>query len=160
MIPGIQPITPAFSSSPPFVDKVQLPSETSFTKNPNPFYTLQKREELLRHIRFFLRLPENWDGYGAPSLDRSVYESAEKILKYLPDRFLFSLNTENIVPTATGTIEIEWIRENRSFCLDVGDNSASAYGELPDSSLSLNPEPLETFLEKFRRALEEFYDIS
>ena len=50
-------------------------------------------------------LPENWDSYGAPSIDASVIQAAMDALDSVRD---LEIPAPQVTPTARGGIQFEW----------------------------------------------------
>jgi hypothetical protein len=51
------------------------------------------------------QLPPNWDGYGAPVIDRTVIAAARKFVQSLPETLVCR---PKVVPLSAGTLQLEW----------------------------------------------------
>lgn len=51
------------------------------------------------------RLPQNWDGYGAPVIDPSIIAAARTFIKALPENLAYR---PQVVPMSTGNLQFEW----------------------------------------------------
>lgn len=68
----------------------------------------------IEEIREFA-VHDNWDGYGACSVDNIVIENTEKFLSLLNKDF-----SVEIEPTTNGCISIEIIKENKNLYIEIG----------------------------------------
>src|SRR4051812_12390256 len=50
-------------------------------------------------------LPANWDGYGAPVIDRAILEAAQQFIRALPDDLA---PRPQVVPMSGGNLQLEW----------------------------------------------------
>ena len=76
-----------------------------------------------RFIRELGQLDEDWDGYGAASIDAAIISRAREIysglLRYLP--------APDINPNSNGTISFEWSKGEATAHLEIGLHSYSFY---------------------------------
>lgn len=69
------------------------------------------------------QLRANWDGYGAPALDRATVGNARAALKLFLSRGL----VPEITPTSNGTITFEWEGDDAEAYFEVGQSTFSMY---------------------------------
>src|SRR5437762_13961210 len=50
-------------------------------------------------------LQANWDGYGAPAIDRGVIDAAIKFVQSLPENVAYR---PRVVPMSPGNLQFEW----------------------------------------------------
>lgn len=68
-------------------------------------------------------LQDNWDGYGAPRLDRAVTDNARVALRLFLSRGL----VPEITPTSNGTVSFEWEGDHAEAYFEVGQTTFSMY---------------------------------
>jgi hypothetical protein len=56
----------------------------------------------------FNSLSENWDGYGAASVDAQAITNSVKFIEILPEHLIDNVKTDDIRLTPYGTIVIDW----------------------------------------------------
>ena len=70
---------------------------------------------------------ENWDGYNAVPISKSVYLNAKKLLTMLPSSF----PEPDILPEPDGSIGLEWHKEpDVSFMISVNSTNELYYAGL------------------------------
>jgi hypothetical protein len=84
------------------------------------------REETLGQIGELLCLKDGWDGYGGYSPSASACEYARGVVARLASDFP-ELPSPEIGPTSNGTLTLSWRTSLGSACIEVGDESFSAY---------------------------------
>ncbi len=72
-------------------------------------------------------LEDDWDGYGACSIDRNVIAHTSALFNQLPNVLLENLHKEAILPTPNGTITIEWHKDSSELLLEVGSDLSTYY---------------------------------
>ena len=55
-------------------------------------------------------LAENWDGYGAPPIDRRIIAAARAFIASLPENLVFR---PHIAPMSTGNLQLEWHHQGK-----------------------------------------------
>ena len=83
------------------------------------------KTEILKDIKKFTELENNWDGYGAVPIGILSYENAMKIINYIPLQFIEQI--DDIGPNTNGTLTIDWKLENKEISLEIGDEYFSYY---------------------------------
>jgi hypothetical protein len=71
-----------------------------------------------KEISDLAQLPPNWDGYGAPVIDRAVISAARKFVRSLPEVLVCR---PKVVPLSAGTLQLEWHNGPRVLELDFED---------------------------------------
>ena len=51
------------------------------------------------------KLVKNWDGYGAPPLDKQIIEAARQFVRTLPENLAYR---PRVVPMSPGNLQFEW----------------------------------------------------
>jgi predicted DNA-binding antitoxin AbrB/MazE fold protein len=69
-------------------------------------------------------LEPNWDGYGAPSLDRDVLDAARQLLARLANNITIE---PRVVPLSSGGLQFEWHRGGKILELEVEDPATIHY---------------------------------
>jgi hypothetical protein len=96
---------------------IELGSEWSFY---NPL------ELILQKLDEFEQLKDDWDGYGASSMDSEVLSNTRNFIKCMND-FVID-NVSDLYPNAHGTISIEWLNsEGQKLCLEIGRSNYSYF---------------------------------
>lgn len=67
-------------------------------------------------LRELADLPEGWDSYGAPAIDRLVLDAVAHLLQNLPWE---EIRPPQVVPTSRGGVALEWHRPGLEFSLEV-----------------------------------------
>jgi len=84
--------------------------------------------DLYSHLKDLSKLKENWDGYNAISISKTVIEITKNLLLKLPNIFLGLLEKDSISPNSNGTISIEWEQdENTKLFLEIGKTYSSYF---------------------------------
>jgi hypothetical protein len=61
------------------------------------------------------RLKKNWDGYGAPPIDRKIIEAARQFVRRLPP---ITDMRPHVVPMSAGNLQFEWDNGPKSLELE------------------------------------------
>lgn len=86
------------------------------------------KQELFKEICSFKSLKNNWDGYGAVSLEIESAANAIYVISCLSN--FVSESIENIFPNPNGTISIIWNNFNdETVSLEIGNKTMSFYVE-------------------------------
>ncbi len=67
----------------------------------DPYFVTAVGDELQR----LSKLTNNWDGYGAPPLDKNIIDVACQFIKKLPENLACR---PRVVPMAPGNLQFEW----------------------------------------------------
>jgi len=62
-----------------------------------------------------LRLPKNWDGYGAPKIDQTIVAAAQKFVAELPESIAWR---PHVVAMSPGNLQLEWQHGTKSLELE------------------------------------------
>lgn len=71
-----------------------------------------------------LRLPQNWDSYGAPRIEPAAVEDA---LSLLADLVQVDMPLPSIVPTAHGGVQVEWHSKEFDFEIELAKGQPAEY---------------------------------
>ena len=72
-------------------------------------------------------LQDDWDGYGGCAIDKNVLAHTLFIFNHIPNTLLKYVDKDNVLPTANGTITIEWNNGSSELLLDVGKDFSTYY---------------------------------
>lgn len=61
------------------------------------------------------QLQKNWDGYGAPPIDRKIVKAACTFIESLPENLACR---PRVVPMSAGNLQLEWDRDETSLELE------------------------------------------
>jgi hypothetical protein len=103
----------------------------------NDFWELIKQVQIAKiseRLDLIISLPDNWDGYGACEIDKIVVNNLRFILKSLPTNFISCIKISNIMPTANGTIMLEWNTKDAYVLLDIGEKYATLLANFDDGT--------------------------
>jgi hypothetical protein len=89
--------------------------------------------ELLNKISKFHCLKDNWDGYGAVPPSEAAIQNVVRMVEILPEMFATKLNKDDITPTPYGTILVEWVDEQNSLTLEIGDEKIGLVSDFGNS---------------------------
>lgn len=110
----------------------ELVEESSFllgTYNPLVFMT-SPETSLKNRISEMRMLKPNWDGYGAAVPSEEVIKNAFRFLDTLEaNKFLDILDSENIVPTPYGTIDVDFETVNGLVSIEIGKKQLGFFTE-------------------------------
>jgi hypothetical protein len=94
---------------------------------------LSKYESLKKDINEFVKLKENWDGYGAIPVLPSIAETANTLIDFLGSPFIDGIS--DIFPNPHGTITIEWQNRNKEkLSLEIGEINYSYFIKYKDEN--------------------------
>ena len=111
-----------------------LPMAISHPKND-----VSARQNLIDYIgKELMSLPDDWDGYGGCAIDKNVLAHTIYILNQLPYACLNGLDKDDILPTANGTITIEWHNASTELLLDVGKDFSTYYVQIQRNTTKIN----------------------
>ncbi len=128
-----------------------LPLGFSYSKN-NSFI----QQKIINHVELELALlKENWDGYGACSIDKNVIEHTLFIFNQVPNALMENVRKEDILPTSNGTITIEWNNNSNELLLEVGKNFSTYYIQSNGYTKKINNQFVITDIEQMRTFTKE-----
>jgi hypothetical protein len=70
------------------------------------------------------RLGPNWDGYGAPPIDRGITAAAKQFIRDLPPNLVYR---PRVVPMSTGGLQFEWHQGPKILELELEDARTVRY---------------------------------
>lgn len=108
---------------------------------------------ILEKIQEVAVLKPNWDGYGAPALDRASIETAIRISEALQD--VFEVHPPHVVPVPTGDVQFEWDREGKSLEIEIEDGDTIYFLKWLPSGMESERFPA-TDTDKIRELIEWF----
>ena len=86
------------------------------------------RQNLIDYVETELAsLQDDWDGHGGCAIDKDALEHTLFIFNQLPISVLKYVDKDDILPTANGTITVEWHNGKNELLLDIGKNNATYY---------------------------------
>ena len=98
-----------------------------------------KKQSILRFIQLEIAiLKQNWDGYGASSIERKVLFNVRFLINKLPDLLLNFLEKDNILPNPNGTISMEWVNDGHELFLEIGNDYSTYYLKNKDKIEKIN----------------------
>jgi hypothetical protein len=120
-----------------------------------------KKQALLRFIQEELAiLDENWDGYGASAIEENVHINSIFLINNLPNNLINSLQKEDILPNANGTISFEWAKNTNELFLEIGNNYSTYYtkhngqiGKINNQFIMSNSLELRQFIKDLKSCL-------
>lgn len=84
-------------------------------------------------------LNENWDGYGAVSIQKQTMEHVIDILDKVKEKYIKLLDEGDIYPSPYGTIDISFEdHHNNSLVIEVGINSYGLSGSVNNQDIIKN----------------------
>lgn len=95
---------------------------------------MNKITKISERLDLIVSLSDNWDGYGACEIDKIVANNLRFILKTLDPNFIYSIKVSNIIPTANGTIMLEWNTKDAYLLLDIGEKYATLVANFDDDT--------------------------
>ena len=104
---------------------------------------IKQWEDTKLYIQEFGKLDDNWDGYGAESINEKVVSNACRIMDML--RSVSWLTLPEMAPTTRGTISLSWENEDDEMYLEIGNTRYSGYIDMGDSSSILIEDNMENF---------------
>lgn len=136
------------------ISSVMQPLDISYSKND-----VLAQQNLTDYVGKELSLLEDdWDGYGACSIDKNVIEHTLFIFNQLPNAFLKNITKEDILPTSNGTITVEWNNSSNELLLDIGKNISTYYIQCEGRTEKINnqfdildTEQIQTFIRELKQ---------
>ena len=96
--------------------------DISYSKNKDLI-----QRNLMGYVEKLALLQEDWDGYGACAIDKSIVDNIVFIFQKIPNALLEIVDEDNILPTPNGTITIEWHKGSNELMLEVGEKFSTYY---------------------------------
>lgn len=104
---------------------ISVQFERILALNPDPPWL----SNVCARLQELLQLPENWDTYGGRKIDIDVIGDTVALLLNLFSE-MAELPEPQIVPTSNGSLQLEWVSENRDIeLLRVGDRKWELFAE-------------------------------
>lgn len=97
-----------------------------------------ERPRMLARLAELSELPDNWDGYGSPSLQPAVQETASALIGIICEAVA---PTPHFAPVSGGGLQLEWQRQGRELELEILPDGeivflkVSEAGEMQEGSL-------------------------
>ncbi len=117
-------------------------------------------QNLMGYVEKLALLQEDWDGYGACAIDKSVVDNTVFIFQKIPNALLEIVGEEGILPTPNGTITIEWHKGSNELMLEVGEKFSTYYiqnnsitQKIENQFIITNSEQMNTF----KRELKQYF---
>lgn len=103
--------------------------------------------QLMNYIEEFHDLVENWNGYGAIPIYKSIIKKTQWFIQTLPKEYLSMTNTGKISPDTNGTIMIDFENDNGGIIsISFGLENENFYYDVNDTTIDeselihINPE--------------------
>lgn len=97
-------------------------SDTSVSKYD---FELMGKSEILKQLNIINNLPDNWDSYGSPKLERGLFVNARQFVRFLDSLFIDS--APDVVPISGGGVQFEWQYGGRELEIEFSTNSIIEY---------------------------------
>lgn len=142
------PITSALLGLNPDIDRRRI-SEENKVIDRNHYYTnstinlslrnnfflnseIKKNEDcLIDSIISISSLNDNWNNFGTKKISSEIIINSLKIIQSIPPSLLSYLKPENIYPSKTGTVIMDWeIDENNILSLEIAKKSVGYFVEV------------------------------
>lgn len=81
-------------------------------------------------------LPNNWDGFGAVAVNKSVQNNAREFLTKLDYLFLDCLEEEDMYSTPYGTVVLDFQNEKGMVSVEVGESKIGFFTDFTDKALN------------------------
>lgn len=141
-VPGSSLIGSAWQSISEFV---RLPNAVLFVANDERRQQAENRDKLNK----IKALQENWDGYGAPTIDATAIENSEELIS------AFCIQP-CVYPTARGSVQMEYEKENSDYLeIEIFDDRVEIYTEYADGRSEENAMPVD--VDAITKVVESFY---
>jgi hypothetical protein len=88
-------------------------------------------EPVRRAITALVRLPQNWDGYGAAPLDEQLVQDALRMLLGLME---YDTPAPSVVPLGDGGIQFEWHRHGKNLEIEFPAGGSPSFYYYEDDS--------------------------
>ncbi len=100
----------------------------------NSVRILNHIDQIFERMNAIANLPENWNGQGASIINRQTLQNSLKFLSIVGENITMSLDSENIMPTPYGTIELEWRTNDKLLSIEIGINKIGFFSQFPDQN--------------------------
>lgn len=109
-------------------------SNVSLSLKNNFFLNKETKENencIIESIKSISSLSDNWNNFGTSKINSEIIVNSLKIIQALPPSILNYLKPENIYPTKTGTIVMDWkIDDNNILSLEIAKKSVGYFVEM------------------------------
>lgn len=109
-------------------------SNVSLSLKNNFFLNKETKENencIIESIKSISSLSDNWNNFGTSKINSEIIVNSLKIIQSLPPSILNYLKPENIYPTKTGTIVMDWeIDDNNILSLEIAKKSVGYFVEM------------------------------
>lgn len=143
-----------YTGAPALTDPLRIGTihaPVSTTKVARPAAGEAWRAAIRQRLSEFVRMPSNWDGYGAPVVSAAVAALAFAVLE---DVMRPGVPLPHVVPSSTGGVQIEWHERDIDLELHVaGPYNFELWFEDSRHEHPSRGEDLTTSLASFRDAL-------
>lgn len=85
---------------------------------------MDSKEKLMQELNNLANLPEDWDGFGASSINKQTIDNTKDILDLILDD---GIPVPTISPNPNGTISLDWEFRDNSVWVEIGITKYSFY---------------------------------